>query len=139
MCDEFFSRYGRFKLSLFDGTHQINPPLLPGLSIIQLMADFIRYMFKCTEEYFTDSEPIVRKHWDELKTDIHFVFGHPNGGGGAHQEQMREAAIRGLDLKTLEDHSRIHFVTEGEASMLYCVHHGWVASLNEVSSIACDV
>lgn len=55
-----------------------------------------------------------------------FILCHPNGWKGAQQGRMREAAIKaGLVPDTKEGRNRVQFVTEGEASLHYCIeqHH----------------
>jgi len=53
------------------------------------------------------------------------VLSHPNGWEGAQQWQMRQAAIlAGLIPDTTAGHSRLSFVTEGEASLHFAIHNG---------------
>ena len=49
------------------------------------------------------------------------VIAHPNGWGLKEQEFMRRAAVAAGIVPQSEAHSRIFFVTEGEASVHYCM------------------
>ncbi len=61
--------------------------------------------------------------WKSVKGEVDYVLSHPNGWGGREQGMMREAALlAGLILKN--DHSRLTFVTEGEASLHFCIYSG---------------
>ena len=63
--------------------------------------------------------------WDSFGDRIDFVLSHPNGWEGLQQGKMRQAAIHaGLIPDTDGGHSRVHFVTEGEASLHYCINSG---------------
>jgi hypothetical protein len=54
-----------------------------------------------------------------------FVLTHPNGWEGAQQGMMRTAAVQaGLIPDNENGHSHLSFVTEGEASLHFCVHSG---------------
>ena len=61
-------------------------------------------------------------NWASTKNSIEFIFSHPNGWEGSQQQKYREA-IEGAGLvpRTPEGRSRVHMITEGEASLHYCV------------------
>jgi hypothetical protein len=60
--------------------------------------------------------------WSTLEFDIMYVLTHPNSWGGPQQVQIRRAAIlAGLIPGNEGGHSRIVFVTEGEASLHFCL------------------
>ena len=100
---------------------QMSMELPEGKAIVDVFADFMRYLFDSTEALFKSSEPNVR--WDSIST-IEFVLTHPNGWRGAQQSQLRTAAVKaGLIQDTLADHARIHFISEGEASFSFCAIH----------------
>ncbi|KZP02654.1 hypothetical protein FIBSPDRAFT_770389, partial [Athelia psychrophila] len=57
--------------------------------------------------------------------NIDFVLTHPNGWEGAQQSEIRRAAVlAGLSSDTLEGQSRIQLLTEGEASLHFCIGNG---------------
>lgn len=101
------------------------PTLPPGLSIVDVFADFMKYLFACAESYITESHAFGGSAWDSVKADVIFILGHPNGWGGAEQVTMRRAAVKAnLIPDTGDGHDRIRFVTEGEASFNFCVNNG---------------
>ncbi len=54
--------------------------------------------------------------------NIEFILSHPNGWEGQQQSEMRRAAIN-ADLVNANDASeRISFITEGEASLHFCLN-----------------
>lgn len=56
-----------------------------------------------------------------------FVIAHPNGWEGAQQAKLRKSAVLGgLVPDTAEGRSRVSFVTEGEASLHYCIRGGFI-------------
>lgn len=101
-------------------------PALPhGLSIVNVFAHFMNYLFACAESYIKDSHAFGESVWDSVKTDVIFILSHPNGWGGAEQVTMRRAAVKAkLIPDTMEGHDRVRFVTEGEASFNFCVNNG---------------
>ena len=100
---------------------QMSTELPRGKTIIDIFADFMRYLFDSTEALFKSSEPNVR--WDSIST-IELVLTHPNGWRGPQQTQLRTAAVKaGIVPDTPAGHSRVHFVTEGEASFSFCATH----------------
>jgi len=97
---------------------QMSTELPRGKGIIDVFADYMRYLFGSTEELFKSSEPIVR--WDSISS-IELVLSHPNGWGGPQQSQMRSAVIKaGIVPDTPAGRARVHFVTEGEACFNFC-------------------
>jgi hypothetical protein len=73
--------------------------------------------------------------WTTLENEgqIDFVLTHPNGWEGAQQEMMRRAAVLGGLVKSQEEaDNRISFVTEGEASLHFCLHSGLPAEALKV-------
>jgi hypothetical protein len=105
-------------------THKI-PSLPNGKSVIVLFADFMRYLYDCTKTYIQDTHASGEALWASVENHIEYVLTHPNGWEGAQQEQMRKAAIlAGLIPNTIEGRARIQFVTEGEASLHFCIQNG---------------
>lgn len=72
--------------------------------------------------------------WKSVQTNIKYVLTHPNGWGGSQQAEMRRAAVlASLVSENEKDQLRIAFVTEGEASLHYCLLSGMTAEGIEVS------
>ncbi|EAU91819.2 hypothetical protein CC1G_04586 [Coprinopsis cinerea okayama7 len=129
--DEGWTKAEWFKLHLRPRGQRSNlfgpsmPPLPPGKTVIQVFADYMRYLFDCTALYIAETHANGGLLWNSVKDDIAFVFTHPNGWEGAQQAQMRQAAVMaGLIPGSDEGHKRIHFVTEGESSLHYCINNG---------------
>ncbi|KAF9465189.1 hypothetical protein BDZ94DRAFT_1307339 [Collybia nuda] len=102
-------------------------PWLPaGKTIIDVFSDFLRYLYDCTQSYVQDTHlPNGSALWESVKNDIQYVLSHPNGWEGAQQVQMRHAAVvAGLIPDTNKGQARIRFVTEGEASLHFCILSG---------------
>lgn len=67
---------------------------------------------------------------DEVKQNVHFVLGHPNGWVGQPQQRLRESAkLGGLVLSSEEVQEKVKFVTEGEASTLTCLASSFAPNL----------
>ena len=100
---------------------QMSPRLPRGKTIIDIFADFMRYLFDSTRALFKVSEPSGELRWGSISNNIELVLSHPNEWGGAERAQLRTAAVRaGIVPNTPVGHSRVNFVTEGEASFCFC-------------------
>jgi len=96
--------------------------LPPGKTVVDIYADILKYLFDCARDYIQQSHPNGTELWDTLFGYAEIILSHPNGWEGRPQSLMREAAIKAsLINDTTEDCSRIHFVTEGEASLHFCI------------------
>lgn len=100
------------------------PPLPSGLSAVQVLSDFMKYLFKCARNYIMESEFSGPNMWRSLENQIEFVLTHPNGWEGPQQQQIRQAAeLAGLVPSGEDGQSRLHLLTEGEASLHFCVRN----------------
>ncbi|KDR67687.1 hypothetical protein GALMADRAFT_79463 [Galerina marginata CBS 339.88] len=113
------------------------PPLPRNKSIVEVYADFLRYMQRCARDY------IIYAHGAELWSSVEngridYVVSHPNGWEGKQQSIMRLAAIKaGLISDSTDDHQRVIFITEGEASLHFAAHLGLLdAAIKKGGSIA---
>ncbi|KAJ8585555.1 hypothetical protein M405DRAFT_745130 [Rhizopogon salebrosus TDB-379] len=94
------------------------PPLPKGKSAVQVLADFLRYLFQCARTYIQESHLNL---WRSIQNSIEFVLTHPNGWEGPQQQQIRRAAeLAGL-VSSKDEQSHVHLLTEGEASLHFCV------------------
>ncbi|KAF8161604.1 hypothetical protein B0H34DRAFT_386789 [Crassisporium funariophilum] len=101
------------------------PPLPPGKQAIDVLADFLRYLFKCARTYIEESHANGPALWLSVEKEMQFILSHPNGWEGIQQTQMRKAAVMaGLVPDNDSGRSRIAFVTEGEASLHFAIKHG---------------
>ena len=95
-----------------------------GKTIVDVFADLMRYLFDSTKTLFKATEPNGELRWDSVSNSIELVLTHPNGWGGPQQTQLRTAAIKaGIVPDTPAGRSKVHFVTEGEASFNFCATH----------------
>ena len=109
-------------------------PLPDGKCAIDVFADFLHYLYECTRRYIADAHPNGASIWSSLQPTADFVLSHPNGWEGAQQNMMRKAAtMAGLIPDTAEGHSRLLFVTEGEASLHFCIRKGLTNDAIKVS------
>ncbi|KDR71212.1 hypothetical protein GALMADRAFT_75189 [Galerina marginata CBS 339.88] len=114
------SKYGDHR----DVTQDI-PPLPLNKTVVHVLADFLKYLFQCASSYIQVAHANGESLWKDLEGDIDFVLSHPNGWEGKEQAQMRKAALlAGLVADTTAGHSRLSFVTEGEASLHFSVRNG---------------
>ena len=101
------------------------PPLPRGKSAIDVFADFLRYLHRCARTFIEETHANGIELWDTLENRTEFVLTHPNGWEGAQQSMMRTAAVQaGLISDNGDGHSHLSFVTEGEASLHFCVQSG---------------
>ncbi|KAG1788549.1 uncharacterized protein HD556DRAFT_1529904 [Suillus plorans] len=98
------------------------PPLPRGKNVVEVLGDFMQYLFRCARSYIQESHPSGSNLWRSLENRIEFVLTHPNGWEGPQQTQIRIAAVLGGLIPGTEDGmARVHLLTEGEASLHYCV------------------
>ncbi|KAG1804031.1 uncharacterized protein BJ212DRAFT_1571075 [Suillus subaureus] len=98
------------------------PPLPRGKNAVEVYGDFMQYLFCCARSYIEETHPSGSNLWRSLENRIEFVLTHPNGWEGPQQKQIRLAAVLGGLIPNTEDGmARVHLLTEGEASLHYCV------------------
>lgn len=83
----------------------------------------MKYLFKCARNYIVESHASGASMWTSLESRIEFILTHPNGWEGPQQQQIRRAAeLAGLvPVGDPGGQSRLHLLTEGEASLHFCV------------------
>ncbi len=110
-------------------------PVLPkGKTVIDIFADFLKYLAHCARQYIVETHPNGGSLWSSVEDQIEVVLSHPNGWEGLQQSLMRRAAVQaGLVPNTPVGHKRVHFVTEGEASLHYCLDSGLAADAVKVN------
>jgi hypothetical protein len=113
------------------------PPLPPGKTVINLFADFMAYLLRCTKAYIIESHINGAALWASAESSVEYVLAHPNGWEGPQQQQMRQAAVMAsLVPDTISGHARVRFVTEGEASLHFCIQNGLTAEPMKVCRMA---
>ncbi|KAI6169022.1 hypothetical protein EDD17DRAFT_457860 [Pisolithus thermaeus] len=124
---QWFKMHLRPKSSVTsDAADQITP-LPPNKTVIDVFVDFMEYLYHCTRKYIKQTFPNQPDFLVSMDRNnaIDFILTHPNGWEGSQQAQMRQAAVRAkLVPDTDAGHARVHFVTEGEASLHLCIQRG---------------
>ena len=93
------------------------------------------YLFRCSKAYITEAHTCL---WESLESDIEFVLTHPNGWEGPQQQQIRHAVELGELIPAGEEgQSRIHLLTEGEASLHFCVTNILTTDAFDATPILC--
>ena len=116
------------------------PPLPTNKTVIQVLADFMKYLFVCSREYIQDTHANGHELWQSVENDIDYVISHPNGWEGYQQSQMRDAAIlAGLIEDTDKGRKKVTFLTEGEASLHYAIRNGLPSGALDVRGSPCHL
>ena len=103
--------------------------------MVEVFADFLRYLLECASSHIRDTHANGLDLWNSVKSHIDFVLSHPNGWEGTQQSEMRRAAILAeLIPDNASGHSRLSFVTEGEASLHFSIQNGLPAGAIKVGS-----
>jgi hypothetical protein len=109
-------------------------PLPHGLSVEQVYADLLGYLFRHTRTFFKETVFDVSgggQIWSKLAAEnrIHFVITHPGGWGLLEQTMLRRATIKaGLVQCSQMAADRVQFVTEAEASVHFVMLHAELES-----------
>ncbi|KAK0196207.1 hypothetical protein F5146DRAFT_1028844 [Armillaria mellea] len=129
--DEGWVKYSSFKLHLrprWAHTQEINvaiAPLPPGKDVIEVFGDFYEYLVQCTLTFIQEAHPNGSDVLSFCEGHIEYIISHPNGWEGTQQKKLRRAAVyAGLIPDNNKGQERIHFVTEGEASLHFCIDRG---------------
>src|ERR1700734_1773387 len=127
----FHLSFPRFKLHLrskVGADHGVGSDLIPlplNKTVVEVFGDFLRYLLQCASSYIQNTHANGHDLWNSVKSDIDFVLSHPNGWEGTQQSEMRRAAVlAALVPDDTSGHSRLSFVTEGEASLHFSVQNG---------------
>lgn len=131
----------RFKLHLRpkQSTNEKNreddaiPPLPSNKKVEDILADYLQYLNRCAMRFIEYAHGA--EMWESLSSSLNpapdsngrypkgqgvvYILSHPNGWEGYHQQIYSNSAVKGgllpADLDSLQE--RLHFVTEGEASL----------------------
>ena len=123
----------RFKLHLLPKTMiravdpSMPPPLPHGLTIIDVLSDFLSYLMTCAESFILHAHPSITSdsEWADFCDNATFIIAVPNCGIESIQSKYRWSAIQaGLVPNSAYGRSRVIFVSEGEACLHYCVRAG---------------
>ena len=99
------------------------PPLPRKVSLIQVYADLMSYLFKGTRAFFQAAMPNSVRIWKRLEDRIVLVLCIPNAWDVSQQIFLRKAAVKAGLVKEAEAKSLVEFVAEGEASVHYALKY----------------
>ena len=100
---------------------QMSTELPKGKAVINVLADFMHYLFDSTKMFFIASDLAREPVWDSVSNNVELVLTHPNGWSGPQQTQLRTAAVKAhIVPDTPAGRSSVHFVSEGKASFNFC-------------------
>ncbi|KAG8921031.1 hypothetical protein FRC02_000483 [Tulasnella sp. 418] len=103
------------------------PQMPRNKGLIDIIADFLRYMASLAEKHFHEAMDADGRIWNEMrnKKAITYILSYSNGWNTSEHSIMRDAAIMaGLVPNTNQGRDRIMFVSEGEASLHWCMSKG---------------
>ena len=104
------------------------PRLPASKSLVEVFGDYFTHLVSCVELFIQEEHPeLSEEDIASVFKSATYVIAHPNGWEGTQQSKLRNAAIYAKMVPdTPEGRSRIVFVSEGEASLHYCVKGGHV-------------
>ena len=96
-------------------------PLPLRKSAVDILTDFVKYLFDCSKSYIQEHHPTFP--WSSVEHTIEYILTYP--GGWAEQRYLYLQAIQraGLVPNTAEGLLRVHLMTEGEAGLHFCISH----------------
>lgn len=123
ICHHRWKLHLRPKILVSSHVNDDDLPALPSnKTAVDILGDFMKYLFHCARIYIQKRHS--RALWNSVANNIDFVLTYPNGWEGVQQSQIRHAAVlAGLVSDTLECQSRIQLLTEGEASLHFCIRN----------------
>jgi hypothetical protein len=99
-----------------------------GVPLSQVYADFLRYLLQHTQQFFEDSIFEGKAIWQNHKPNMDLIIAHPNGWGIREQTFLRTAAVAAGFTSTDKALKQVHFVTEAEASVHFCMYYTTLGS-----------
>ena len=94
------------------------------MTVETIYSDFLQYLLNNTKTFFVTRTPNGATVWQQLIDDAEFVIAHPNAWGLREQHVLRRAAVRADYVSGAQADIRVRFVSEGEASVHFCIVHG---------------
>ncbi|EUC65714.1 heat shock 70 kDa protein 12A [Rhizoctonia solani AG-3 Rhs1AP] len=112
-------------------------PLPFGVSLAKIYTDFLGYLLRHTRTYFEEHVIHGSLIWEKCATNMLIVLAHPNGWSTREQSFMKQSLMEvGPEYKNYQ----VTFVTEGEASVHFCMYNSNMDSALEPQTdlIVCD-
>lgn len=99
------------------------PPLPSGVSLKQVYAHLLGYLFDHTTAFFRDNSHDGPSLWQRLRSDYEIVLAIPNGWDTVQQGFLKDVVVLAGVLPDGFDTPRLSFVSEAEASVHYALDH----------------
>jgi hypothetical protein len=97
------------------------PPLPPGKSPVDVLTDFIKYLFHCAKTYIQEHH--LGFTWSTIEHSIEYILTFPKGWEVAQQQLYRRATEgAGLVPSTPEGRSRVHMLRKPKQSFAIASH-----------------
>lgn len=103
------------------------------MTLSQIYSDFLGYLLHHTRVYFEDHILDGKRIWQTYGPALEVIIAHPNGWGIKEQTFLRSAAVKAGFTKSADAISKVHFVSEAEASVHFCMFHTNLGSQLNVS------
>lgn len=103
------------------------------MPLSQIYSDFLRYLLQHTQQFFEDHILDGKNIWQTYKPSMDVIIAHPNGWGIREQTFLRTAAVAAGFASPEQAANKVHFVTEAEASVHFCMYHTDLGSRLDVS------
>ncbi|KAF8594084.1 hypothetical protein BDV93DRAFT_565803 [Ceratobasidium sp. AG-I] len=98
-------------------------PLPTGVTLPQIYADFLGYLLHHTQLYFEDHILDGKRIWKTYVPSLDVIIAHPNGWGIREQTFLRLAVVKAGFTSAADANTKVHFVSEAEASVHFCMFH----------------
>lgn len=105
-----------------------------GVPLGQIYSDFLHYLLQHTQQFFEDHILDGKNIWQTYKPNMDVIIAHPNGWGIREQAFLRTAAVAAGFASVAQAANKVHFVTEAEASVHFCMYHTDLGSRLNVSA-----
>lgn len=98
--------------------------MLPaGVTLPRIYGDFLGYLLRHTQAYFEDHILDGKLIWKTYAPTLEVIIAHPNGWGTREQICLRSAAVEAGFTNAADAGDKVHFVSEAEASVHFCMFH----------------
>ncbi|KAH7305111.1 hypothetical protein B0J17DRAFT_690166 [Rhizoctonia solani] len=98
-------------------------PLPYDVNLSTIYADFLRYLLEHTRKCFETTIIDGSEIWQTHSPSMDIVIAHPNGWGPREQTFLRTSSVVAGFTFAEDALDRVHFVTEAEASVHFCMHY----------------
>ena len=106
------------------------PPLPPNVTIQDVYADFLDFIFSHTRRYLdeTTGSGSLGSLWTRFESTFALVLTVPNGWDSSQQSLLRDAVVAANILPDDFHPSRLAFVSEAESSVHFAISHAQIGS-----------